>query len=222
MRRQRIGVFGGTFNPVHLGHLRSAEEVAERQRLDQVLFVPSGSPPHKSWRGIAPASHRAEMVRLAIAGNPRFRLSTIEVERRGRSYSIDTLLALGSAMPHADLTFIMGLDAFREIATWKSYRRLFELCDIIVTSRASARPPRLRALLPVAARGDFWYLPGATTLRHRTGHLVTFQQLTNLDVSASAIRERIERGDSVRYLVPAAVRRYVLHHRLYAVPGATR
>jgi len=222
LRRTRIGIFGGTFNPVHLGHLRSAEEVAEQQALDRLLFLPCGSPPHKPAEGVAPAHHRVEMVRLAIAGNPRFQLSTIEVERGGRSYSVDTLQALRESMAESELVFILGLDAFREIATWKDYRHLFELCSIVVTSRASTRAPRLRALLPVAARQDFWYLPDATTLRHRTGHLVTFQQLTNLDISASVIRERLRSGASVRYLVPTSVRRYLSRHPVYPAPGVPR
>ncbi len=223
MRLQRIGIFGGTFNPIHIGHLRSAEEVREAQHLDRVLFVPSGSPPHKAWHGIAPAAARVEMVRRAIAGNRHFRLSTTEVDRGGRSYSVDTLRSLSAAAPRARFAFILGLDAFREIATWKDYRALFELCDLVVTSRpAPSAPTALLAVLPVAVRRDFWYLPDSTTLRHRTGHHIFFQQLTDIDVSSSAVRERTAAGLSIRYLVPRAVEQYIHKHSLYSQRGAVR
>jgi nicotinate (nicotinamide) nucleotide adenylyltransferase len=131
----RIGIFGGTFNPIHLAHLRSAEEVRAALRLDHVLFIPSAAPPHKRSDGLTSPAHRLAMVRLAIRGNPHFRVSTIEIERRGRSYSVDTLRALRRRIPGARFFFIMGMDAFREIATWKEYRSLFALSNIVVTSR---------------------------------------------------------------------------------------
>lgn len=223
MTTKRIGIFGGTFNPIHVGHLRSAEEVGEAQALDRILFVPSGSPPHKAWHGVASATHRVEMVRRAIAGNRRFRLSTVETERRGHSYAVDTVRALAAAAPSTRFAFILGLDAFREISTWKSYATLFELCDLIVTSRPTGQPEtRLLELLPVAARGDFWYQPDSTTLSHRSGHQISFQQLTDLDVSATRIRERVAAGLSVRYLLPRSVEQYIRRHSLYSKKGLAR
>lgn len=223
MHSRRIGIFGGTFNPIHLGHLRSAEEVREAQQLDQVWFTPSGSPPHKSWHGVAPGLHRAEMVRLAIAGNRAFRLCTVELERRGHSYSVDTVRELRECNPGIELAFILGLDAFREITTWKDYAELFSLCDWIVTSRPGGLlPRRLRELLPVAARKSFWYQRGSATLTHHSGHRIVFQQLTDLDVSATTIRERVRSGSSVRYLLPATVERYIRQHHLYGERGLAR
>lgn len=212
----RIGVFGGTFNPIHIGHLRSAEEVCEAQQLDRVLFIPSASPPHKRADGLAAAAHRLAMVRLAIAGNPRFRVSTIELERGGPSFSVDTLQALRARLPRARFAFILGIDAFREIATWKSYRSLFGLCDMIVTSRPPLRAAAVRAAIPVAVRPEFCYRGASRTLEHRTGNHIVFQRLSDLDISASALRARLHDGLSIRYLVPTAVERYIARHHLYA------
>jgi nicotinate-nucleotide adenylyltransferase len=213
---RRIGIFGGTFNPIHLGHLRSAEEVCEHQRLDRILFVPSATPPHKGAEGLADARHRLTMVKLAIAGNPRFRASTIEIARHGRSYSVDTLRLLRTQMPGTAFTFIMGIDAFREITTWKEYASIFALCDIVVTSRPPVEESALRAALPVAVRSQFCYLSKARGLKHRTGKRIIFQRISGLDISASSIRTRLRRNSSIRYLVPAPVERYILRHHLYA------
>jgi nicotinate-nucleotide adenylyltransferase len=211
---RRLGIFGGTFNPIHLAHLRSAEEVREAQRLDGVLFVPSATPPHKRKYGLVSAEHRLSMVRLAIAGNPYFKVSTIEIDRPGRSYSVDTLRALRTRMSSISFTFIMGLDAFREIDTWKEYERVFELADLVVTSRPPLGEPELRRALPVAVRARVCYRNGQ--LEHRTGNRIIFQRVSGLDISASAIRQRCRRGLSIRYLVPAVVERYITRHGLYA------
>lgn len=213
---RRIGILGGTFNPVHLGHLRSAEEVRERQALDQILFIPSAMPPHKRGDGLVAAAHRLAMVKLAIAGNPSFRASTIEILRRGRSYSVDTLRLLRTRMPNAEFAFIMGIDAFREITTWKDYATIFALCNVIVTSRPPIEETALRAALPVAVRRQFCYRGLQFELEHRTGNRVIFERITGLDISASAIRRRLSRGSSIRYLVPPSVERYIARHRLYA------
>lgn len=211
----RIGILGGTFNPIHLGHLRSAEEVRERHRLDRVLFIPSASPPHKKRARIAPAANRIAMIRRAIAGNPWFRVSTVEIDRSGRSYTVDTLDQLRRAHPRHEFVFILGADAFREIATWKDYRRLFELCDFIVTSRPSCDEIRLSSLLPVAARKDFCYLKNRNVLEHRSGHEIVFQRISDLAISSSDIRDRSRRGDSIRYLVSPTVESYIARHQLY-------
>lgn len=212
----RLGVFGGTFNPVHLAHLRCAEEAREALRLERVLFVPAANPPHKGAAGVAGAVHRLAMLRLAVRGNRAFRVSPLEVERGGRSYSVDTLRQLRARLPGSTrLVFLLGVDQFREIATWRGYRDLFSLAEFGVMTR----PPHViaapRALIPVAARGEFCYGPDRTTLRHRSGNTITFLTVTALDISASAIRERLARGESVRYLVPPAVERYIDRHGLY-------
>ncbi len=210
-----VGILGGSFNPIHLGHLRVAEEVREALSLDRVLFIPAALPPHKVGHKLAAPADRLAMVRLAIRGNPYFRASVLELQRQGRSYSVDTLRALRQSHPEWKLSFIVGLDAFAEIGTWKEYRELFGLADFVVVSRPGFANRHLRRLLPVAARGDFWYAPDRLTLVHRSGHRVHFQTVTGLDISASAIRERVSRGASIRYLVPPAVERYIAARGLY-------
>jgi nicotinate-nucleotide adenylyltransferase len=211
----RLGIFGGTFNPIHMAHLRSAEEVREAHGLDEVWFIPSASPPHKSAASVAPARHRLAMVRRAISGNPSFRVSSIELQRRGRSYSIDTLRVLQKHRPQAQLSLILGLDAFAEIGTWKEYESLFSLCDMIVTSRPGSTAGRLRRFLPVAARRHFWYAPDRLSLQHRSGRRVFYQTISDLDISATMIRGHIRRGESIRYLVSPGVERYIRQHHLY-------
>lgn len=218
---RRVGVFGGTFDPIHVAHLRAAEEAREALALERVLFVPAASPPHKGGRAVASPADRLAMVRLAIAGNPHFRASTIEIDRPGRSYTVDTLGLLAERLPGTRLVLLVGLDAFREIGTWKEYRRLFGLADVVVLSRPGGRGAALRALLPVAARGEFCYSADRKVLRHDTGNTIIALDVTALDVSASDIRLRLQRGKSVRYLVPATVRRYIEGRRLYAGRSAT-
>ncbi|MEO8602638.1 MAG: nicotinate-nucleotide adenylyltransferase [bacterium] len=212
---RHLGVYGGTFDPVHFGHLRCAEEAREQLGLQRVLFIPAADPPHKARR-MTPAAQRLAMVRLAIAGNPAFAASPIELQRRGPSYSIDTLRQLRAQLGTAThLTLLVGLDAFRDIGTWHEYRSLFGLADMAVWSRPPLRLVAPRALLPVAARKDFCYGSSRTELIHHTGNRIRFLTVTALDISASAIRQRARRGRSIRYLVPAAVERYLIREGLY-------
>jgi nicotinate-nucleotide adenylyltransferase len=214
---QRVGILGGTFDPIHIAHLRCAEEAREALGLDRVLFVPAAAPPHKRGRRITSARHRLAMVRRALAGNPALRASDIELGRRGPSYSIDTLHQLRAASPtQTRFVLLMGLDTFREIGTWKQYRQLFELTDVAVLTRPAYRQRTLRAALPVAARGDFCYSADRESLLHRSGNRVDFLTVTALDISASDIRRRLQRGLSVRYLVPRSVDDYIRRQRLYA------
>jgi nicotinate-nucleotide adenylyltransferase len=213
---ERLGVFGGTFDPIHLAHLRCAEEARQALALDRVLFVPAASPPHKGGRAVAPAEARLEMVRRAVAGNASFAVSALEFERRGRSYSVDTLRQLRERRPAARLTLLLGVDAFRDIGTWKEYEALFGLADVAVFTRPNHRSSNLRALLPFAARRLFCYSADRKRLEHRSGHQVIFLHVTALDISATAIRQRIAKGESIRYLVPPAVERYLSERRLYA------
>ncbi len=215
-RLQRIGIFGGTFDPIHLAHLRCAEEALGMLGLDRILFVPVANPPHKPQEPVANAADRLAMVRLAIARNPAFRASAVEIERGGRSYSVDTLRILRERLPTTQFVLLLGLDAFREIATWKEYRVLFTLADIAVLSRPPLRITKPRALLPVAVRQEFCYAFNRKALLHRSGNRILFLTVTPLDISASAIRLRVQRGQSIRYLVPPTVEGYVRRKQLYA------
>jgi nicotinate-nucleotide adenylyltransferase len=213
----RLGIFGGTFNPIHIAHLRCAEEARAALRLDRVLFIPTASPPHKRGRDIAPASDRLSMVRLAIRGNPAFSVSSVEIDRPGRSYSVDTLRILRERMPQRTrFVFLVGLDAFREINTWKDFPALFTLADFAVFARPPESLPVPQRLLPVAVRKQFCYRQSVNVLVHSSGNRVHFLKATALDISASAIRRYVRNGRPIRYLVPPAVESYIRRHGLYA------
>jgi nicotinate-nucleotide adenylyltransferase len=210
-----VGILGGSFDPIHLGHLRSAEEVREALSLERVYFVPANQPPHKPERRLADGRHRLAMVERAIADNSSLRVSSIEIDRGGTSYSIDTLASFATIEPNAALYFIVGIDTFGEMQTWKDAVRLFELASVVVTSRPPRSIDRSIEHLPVAAREAFCYDPATLSYRHRSGTRLLFLPITGIDVSATAVRERVRRGQSIRYLVPAEVERYVREHQLY-------
>ena len=153
----KIGLFGGTFDPIHWGHLRSAEEVREAFRLDKVLFIPAAVSPLKRKVGTTPALDRLAMVRCAIAGNPAFAVSDVELCRPGKSFSIDTLRYFRRRRPKDSLYFILGIDAFREIGMWKDFQDLFPLSHFIITSRPDCGELLKLGDIPVAARKSFCY-----------------------------------------------------------------
>jgi nicotinate-nucleotide adenylyltransferase len=215
----RIGLFGGTFDPIHWGHLRSAEEVREAFALDRILFVPTAKPPHKRSQTKTSARDRLAMVRLALASNPYFKVSTVEINRPGVSYSVDTLRHFAHSKRVNDIYyFILGLDAFREIETWKDFEEVFSLSNFIVTSRPGTRNASLLSGVSIAVRKLFCYDPIENTHRHRSGTTLHFLQLTDFAVSASDIRARVRDGKSIRYLVPDPVEKYIKQRRLYRAP----
>lgn len=212
----KIGLFGGTFDPIHWGHLRSAEEVREAFSLDRVLFVPTSIPPHKRSQTTTPARDRLAMVRLAVANNPRFSVSTVEIRRPGISYSIDTLRNFTArSRGKVSYFFILGLDAFREIDTWKDFEELFPLCNYIVTSRPGTRDANPLHGTSVAVRRLFCYDSSTKVYRHRSGTTLHFLKLTDFAISASVIRTKVNQGKSIRYLVPAEVEAYIKKRGLY-------
>jgi nicotinate-nucleotide adenylyltransferase len=214
----RIGLFGGTFDPVHLAHLRTAEEVREALALDRVELVLAATPPHKPTGTQAPVEHRRRMLELAIADDPHLTVNLCELEREGPSYSIDTIRAAQAREPDAALTFILGADAFAEIATWKDYGDLFTRCDFCVISRPGTRA----AELPIAVENAFCYEPDRGVYVHRSGSTLRFLPVTALMISASDIRQRCATGRSIRYLVPNAVAEYLAAHGLYTGRTAAR
>jgi len=213
-----IGLFGGTFDPVHLAHLRTAEEVREALALDRVELVLAATPPHKTASTPAPVEHRRRMLELAIAGDPHVVLNVSELERHGPSYSIDTIRAVQIREPGAALTFIVGADAFAAISTWKDYESLFTRCDFCVISRPGTRYGEL----PIAVENAFCYEPNRGVYVHRSGSTLRFLPVTALMISASDIRQRCATGRSIRYLVPGAVADYIAVHGLYTGRTATR
>ena len=221
-RGNGIGILGGTFDPIHLAHLRVAEELREAQGLDHVRLVPCAVPPHKSGRNVAPARHRLRMVELAVANTTRLRAWGIELEREGPSFSVDTLRALRAEVGTSRrVVFALGWDAFTELHTWKEHSAIFELCDLVVVTR-SAYPTKLaRNDFPIAARKSLHYDRASAGFRHVSGHHVTLQGVTALDISATDIRTRVRAGRSARFLVPDDVLRYIHSHRLYGAPRRT-
>jgi nicotinate-nucleotide adenylyltransferase len=216
--RGGIGILGGTFNPIHLGHLRAAEEVSEILDLERVVFVPSAEPPHKEGERerIAPAKLRCKWVRRAIADNPRFAMDPLEIERTGPSYSVETLRSFGEGLAPEKPIFVIGQDAFAEIETWREPSTLFTLSHFAVITRppvgedslAEQLPARFAQLFDLDREGEFG--------RHRTaGTWIRRIRISALDVSATDIRTRIREGRSVRYLVPEAVRREVIRSGTY-------
>ena len=210
-----IGIYGGTFNPIHFGHLRAAEEICERFKMKEVVFVPSADPPHKESREIIEPIHRLKMVNLATTGNPRFSVSDAEIQRRGKSYSIDTVTELKKIRPDDDLAFIMGIDAFVEIHTWHKYQQIFSECDFIVTSRPGAGRRSCQKAIPESLREQFKRKRSGREFIHSSGRRLVFTDVTDLNISASQIRNMFNQGLSVRYLLPRRVIEYVHEHGLY-------
>jgi nicotinate-nucleotide adenylyltransferase len=217
-----VGILGGTFDPIHTAHLRAACELREAEGLDEIRFVPSAVPPHKRGVAITAAAHRLRMVELAVADAPGFRAWPVELERSGPSYSVDTLRALRAEVGAGTrIVFALGRDAFADFPTWKDPADICALCDIVVLTR----PPWSATLelqdLPVAARNAFCYDPTSDTFRHESGHQVKLLSITPLDISATAIRDRVRRGRSIRYLVPAPVEAYIARNGLYRTEGTS-
>ena len=210
-----IGLMGGTFNPVHLAHLRIAEEARESFGLDAVIFIPAADPPHKPLAGDVAFSQRCEMVRLAIAGNPAFELSDIEGQRVGKSYSIDTLAFFRTQHPDNSLYFIIGSDSFFELGLWHRYAEIFRLCSLIVVERPGRPVADSLAALPVAIRGEFSYTDAPCRLKHVSGQCVLILKGRPLDISSTAIRRLVAAGSPLTRLVPPAVEAYIKSQRIY-------
>jgi nicotinate-nucleotide adenylyltransferase len=212
----RLGLFGGTFNPMHYGHLRSAAEVCEALALTRLWFIPTGHPPHKTAPGITPFEVRLEMSRLAVGNHPVMSVSDLEGRRPGRSYSIETLRQIRREVgPACELYFILGLDAILEIATWKDYKDLFTLSHFVVLDRPGYNPRRLKEVLLGEVHPLFRPLKTERGFQHPSGHKVILQKTTLMDISGTAIREMVRHGRSIRYLLPEAVREYIITHKLY-------
>jgi nicotinate-nucleotide adenylyltransferase len=197
----RLGILGGTFDPIHFGHLLAAEEARSTLDLDPVLFAPAGEPPHKQGYAILPITHRLKMVGLAIADNPAFAVSTVDVERSGPHYTVDTIRLLRDEWETdaEDTFFIMGVDSLAHLLTWHQPAQLVALCRLAVVARPGYRADlgTLEARLPgISSRLDWVEMPV-------------------LGISSSDLQRRVREGRSIRYQVPAAVAAYVAEHNLY-------
>lgn len=210
----RVGLFGGSFNPIHFGHLRAAEEVREMLKLDLVYFVPASSPPHKAEGELAPAEHRLQMVRLATKGNRHFMVSDVEVRRAGRSYTIDTARHFTATLRHqAQIFILMGSDQFDELETWKECDELVRLCSLVVHTRRLHEDEKPH--VSVAALERFGYISEQDHYVNPSGQTLSFVQTTFFPISATQIRQKIQNNESVNYLLPSDVVDYIRRHALY-------
>ncbi len=197
----RVGILGGTFDPIHIGHLIIAEEARQQLKLDTVLLIPTGQPWLKEGRPISDARHRLAMVDLAIKGNPAFASSAMEIERAGPTYTIDTLRALRAKDPAAELLFIVGADSLADFHRWKEPEAVLGLCTVVAFGRPGYNEASLRSFeqhMGPAARAKIKVLTGP-----------------EIGVSGTGIRRRVALGLRVRYLVPEPVRDYIAKHKLY-------
>jgi nicotinate-nucleotide adenylyltransferase len=200
---KRIGISGGTFDPIHNGHLLIAEHARELFKLDIVLFIPSGMPPHKIGLEVSSAEHRMDMVREAVSTNPFFSVSDIETARPGYTYTIDTLETLRAMYePSVKLYFIVGADVISDLLTWKSPDRVFSLCELV----AVFRPGRSR---------EDTFLREVERLRVEHGAVIHTAAAPVLEISSTVIRARVREGMSVKYMVPESVEEYIVRNKLY-------
>jgi nicotinate-nucleotide adenylyltransferase len=199
----QIGILGGTFDPIHFGHLIVAEEVRIRLELEKIIFIPAGQPWLKAAINISPVKHRVEMVQLAINSNPYFQLSTLEADRPGPSYTIDTLTVLHQEFgEEVKIFFLLGIDILPELLQWKDPQHLIQMCHLVALTRPGCSSPDLssleRAISGISSR-------------------ITLLEVPEIGISSTRIRNRVAQGISILYLVPEAVERYILEKGLYSM-----
>ena len=212
---QRLGVLGGTFDPVHLGHLRAAEEALDMLGLDEMLFVPVAVPPHKPDRKILSFESRWHMLQLAVAGNKRFRLSDLERRMPGKSYTVHSLKRLHEENPGAEIFFLVGCDAFFEMDTWYDFKEIFRLADIVVLCRPGCSEDEILEFVTKKVSELYTIVPGSRRIRHPELCSVYSLPNTRMDISSTRIRELAAQGLSARYLVPDDVWSYIGENELY-------
>ena len=222
----KIALYGGTFDPIHYGHLIIAEEIRQRFVLNQIYFVPCAIPPHKDQKQITPSSDRYLMVILATLSNPHFFASSAEIDRGGTSYSIETIQFFRQQFgQETKLYFIMGLDAFLEISTWKKFHELLASCKLIITSRPGLELQTAIKDLPKILLGhdkglhfSFYKRNSSPRLTHIVdrGEGLFFVEVPDIDISSTVIQRRASMAKSLRYLVPSAVEDYIKKYGLYS------
>ncbi len=218
------GLFGGTFNPVHTGHLRVAEEILESFSLSRICFIPSAIPPHKDTLGLADAADRFEMLSRAISTHPGFVVSDAEIKRKGRSYTIDTVRHFRAALAEDTPCYlIVGSDAFFEIDTWKAFGSLFDHIPMIVMRRPGPEADhgerfrdRMAEFLRARVVGDYTFDAARSVFEHPRKQPVFLFHVTPIDISSTRIRDLVRQRRSIRYLVPDSVNEYIQARGLYA------
>ena len=204
---KRLGMMGGTYDPIHYGHLVAAEEARYQLELEKVIFIPAGRPPHKTKREISAARHRLNITRLAVASNPFFMVSDIEIMKPGLSYAIDTVQIFKEQFPQAELFFITGADAVFEILSWKRVEELLRLCCFVAATRPGYKLDELSK-----------NIPGFPINGKK--RIITME-VPALAISSTDLRRRVREGRPIKYLVPEAVEAYILNNNLYRTPTLT-
>lgn len=218
---QRLALLGGTFDPVHNGHLAVAAAVAEGLALDGVIFLPAAQPPHKQGQAITPFGDRLAMLEAAVAGHRAFAVSALEGERSGPSYSVDTLVRLRQVLaPGVRLFFVVGMDAFAEIGSWKDYRQLLALADLVVIDRPRPSAPLLAETIRQCFPGYAWDAGAGSWRAPEMPGAIYSLAMRPVAVSSTEIRLRAARGEEIGGLVPEAVAAYIRDHSLYGGGGS--
>ena len=217
MKKERIGIFGGTFNPIHKGHVKAAGEVQKIFLLDKVLIIPSYIPPHKETPDIAPPFSRLQMVKLAVAPYPRFIPSPVEIDAKGRSYSILTLAKLKKRYPDSLMFFILGVDAFLEIDTWRDSEKVLEQCHFIVISRPGYDLQDAKGVLGAKYIQRIIQVSNSSKLdtNMEQNSKIFLLSIPSLDVASKDIRKKIKRGEPITGLVVKSVEEYIRTNKLY-------
>jgi len=214
---KKIGLFGGTFDPIHCGHVKAAEDAQSAFSFDRILFIPSYIPPHKESEDVASAEHRLKMVELALFPHARFFPSSIEIDARGKSYSIVTLNRIKEMFPQTEVFFLLGIDAFLDIKTWKDYEDVLEQCSFVVMSRPGFRLEDAQKALPDRYHRRMMEVSGPIEGKNtrRSVHRIYLLSITPLDISSTEVRERVRRNQSIKGLVPENVEYYIKEKCLY-------
>jgi nicotinate-nucleotide adenylyltransferase len=217
MSKERIALFGGTFNPIHSGHVRAAQIVRDIFSLDKILFIPAYIPPHKGLGEVADPVHRLKMVELAVKSFPHFLPSSLEIEAEGKSYSIVTLNKMKKKYPEAHVFFILGVDAFLEIKTWKDYEEVLSLCSFIVTSRPGYRLGDADKVLGKKYSQKLYSLSGKENIDEKmlAQYKIFLLSIDTLDISSTEIRKKIKEKRSISHLVPETVEVYLEKNKIY-------
>jgi len=192
--KKKIGILGGTFDPIHVGHLVLAQQVKEKLKLSRVIFIPCSNPPHKTRKKLSSAQDRFRMAAVAVEGNPSFAISDMELKRGGLSYTVDTLRQLGQTYPGSEIYFLTGSDVLDEIHTWKNPEEIYKLARMVI-----------------AVRPGFDSIDRKSPFAKRS----TVVDITGVDISSSQIREKVKKGQSIKYLVPPKVEEYIVKKKLY-------
>ncbi len=217
----KIGILGGTFDPIHFGHLRTAEEICQKLDLEKVYLIPSASPPHKATDPVTFFEHRLNMARMAVEDSPLLEALDLEGNRPGLSYSIETLKELHKMFPAPELFFILGTDAFLEIETWKEYRKLFGYAHFVVIQRAGHEEEGFASFL-MRINEDIAKTKDPNVYTTASGMTIMILTSTFLEISSTQIREMLIAEKSIRFLVPESVRKYITQKGLYIRYEVTR